>query len=310
MGFRFRRSVKIAPGIRLNFGKKSTGISFGGKGGRISFNSKSGTRFSASIPGTGISYSSKIGGKRKKKNSCKTGKRSARKFRSSQNSAGSNSNSTNVGGILIAALFLISGISHLGESVAAGLLTAAIGMIILFLVFRKGTDNIEKTEQELQTSEESGEGVPSGPSPTDSFEAPEKAKLIKEDFAVVGASYYKENIMKLACANPDWKKHTKTLLSEGKSKVYRYNFVYKPVKLIPEPSNEHDANAVLVQIAGEKVGYVSREENIHVKDILENRSVKYISAFVGGGDYKLLFTDGSLEKQYDEISINIRIAYS
>ncbi|WP_399326066.1 DUF4236 domain-containing protein [Tissierella sp.] len=29
MGFRFRRSVKIAPWVRLNVGKKSTNVSFG-----------------------------------------------------------------------------------------------------------------------------------------------------------------------------------------------------------------------------------------------------------------------------------------
>lgn len=273
-------------------------------------NSRSGARFSSSIPGTGISYSSKIGGKRNKKkaNPHKTGMVSEQRLRSSQNSAGSNS--IRIGGILIAVLFFISGISHLGESVVIGLLTAAIGIVIMFFILKKRTGDIEKIEQKPQTSDESGESVPSVPSPADPFEAPEKKKLIKEDFAVTGVPYYKENIMKLACTNTDWKKHTKTLLSEGKTKVYRYNFVYKPVKLIPEPENEYDVNAVFVQIAGEKVGYIGREENIHVKDILDNRSVKYISAFVGGGDYKLVFTDGSLEKQCDEISINIRIAYS
>lgn len=67
MGWRFRKSIKIAPGVKLNFGKKSTGISFGNKGGGISFNSKTGTRVRVSIPGTGLSYSSKLFGGKKKK---------------------------------------------------------------------------------------------------------------------------------------------------------------------------------------------------------------------------------------------------
>lgn len=58
MGFRFRKSVKIAPGVRLNLGKKSTGISFGGKGMGVSINSKTGTTGRISIPGTGLSYTS------------------------------------------------------------------------------------------------------------------------------------------------------------------------------------------------------------------------------------------------------------
>lgn len=35
MGFRYRKSFKITPGIRVNVGKNSTGISFGGKGLRL-----------------------------------------------------------------------------------------------------------------------------------------------------------------------------------------------------------------------------------------------------------------------------------
>ncbi|GGY83389.1 hypothetical protein GCM10011613_30350 [Cellvibrio zantedeschiae] len=55
MGFRFRRSVRIVPGVRLNFGKKGTSISLGGRGATVTF-SKHGTRYTAGIPGTGISY--------------------------------------------------------------------------------------------------------------------------------------------------------------------------------------------------------------------------------------------------------------
>lgn len=64
MGFRFRKSIKIAPGVRLNFGKKSVGISAGVKGARVSVNSSGRVTKSVGIPGTGISYvkTSKIGG--------------------------------------------------------------------------------------------------------------------------------------------------------------------------------------------------------------------------------------------------------
>lgn len=61
MGLNFRKSFKIAPGVRVNVGKKSAGISFGGKYGGISFNSKSGARARISAPGTGLSYSTKLG---------------------------------------------------------------------------------------------------------------------------------------------------------------------------------------------------------------------------------------------------------
>lgn len=62
MGIRYRKSIKIAPGVKLNLGKKSAGISIGGKYGGVSFNSKTGARARVSAPGTGLSYSTKLGG--------------------------------------------------------------------------------------------------------------------------------------------------------------------------------------------------------------------------------------------------------
>lgn len=67
MGFRFRKSIKIAPGIKLNFNKKSTGLTFGGKGFHYTVNSKGKRTASVGIPGTGLSYSTTSGGKSSKK---------------------------------------------------------------------------------------------------------------------------------------------------------------------------------------------------------------------------------------------------
>lgn len=60
MGFRFRRSIKIAPGIRLNLNAKSTSVRIGPKGLGYTFSSNGPKRVSASIPGTGLSYSEVI----------------------------------------------------------------------------------------------------------------------------------------------------------------------------------------------------------------------------------------------------------
>lgn len=57
MGLRFRKSFKIAPGVRLNLNKKSVGVSIGGKGARYSISSSGRRTASVSVPGTGISYS-------------------------------------------------------------------------------------------------------------------------------------------------------------------------------------------------------------------------------------------------------------
>lgn len=56
MAFRFRKSLKIVPGLRLNLSKSGVSLSAGKKGATINV-SKRGTRLTAGIPGSGLSYS-------------------------------------------------------------------------------------------------------------------------------------------------------------------------------------------------------------------------------------------------------------
>jgi predicted negative regulator of RcsB-dependent stress response len=56
MGFKARRSIKIAPGVRLNVSNKSIGLSAGVRGARVSVNSRGRTTTTVGIPGTGISH--------------------------------------------------------------------------------------------------------------------------------------------------------------------------------------------------------------------------------------------------------------
>lgn len=62
MGLRFRKSFKIAPGIKVNFNKKSVGATLGTKGAHYTINSSGRKTSSVGIPGTGISYSTTSGG--------------------------------------------------------------------------------------------------------------------------------------------------------------------------------------------------------------------------------------------------------
>lgn len=56
MGFRFRKSINLGSGFRLNLGKRGVGISAGIRGFRVGVNRR-GTYGSVGIPGTGMSYS-------------------------------------------------------------------------------------------------------------------------------------------------------------------------------------------------------------------------------------------------------------
>lgn len=58
MGFRFRKSIKIAPGVRINISKKGlSSLSVGRPGATVNINRK-GTRTTVGIPGSGLSHSS------------------------------------------------------------------------------------------------------------------------------------------------------------------------------------------------------------------------------------------------------------
>jgi Protein of unknown function (DUF4236) len=63
MSLRFRKSVKLFPGVKINLGKTGIGMSTGLKGAHIGVN-KRGTYTNVGIPGTGISSFQYLGKKR------------------------------------------------------------------------------------------------------------------------------------------------------------------------------------------------------------------------------------------------------
>lgn len=56
MAMRFRRSTKIAPGVKVNFNKKSVGVTVGTKGAHYSVNSSGQKTTTVGVPGTGVSF--------------------------------------------------------------------------------------------------------------------------------------------------------------------------------------------------------------------------------------------------------------
>lgn len=61
MGLRFGRSIKLAPGLRMNFSTRGVSLSAGPRGASINVSSR-GVYGNVGIPGTGISYRGKLGG--------------------------------------------------------------------------------------------------------------------------------------------------------------------------------------------------------------------------------------------------------
>ncbi len=64
MGFYVRRSMKIAPGVRINLSNRGLGMSVGTRGFHVSQSATGRRTTSAGIPGTGIRYRKTVSSKR------------------------------------------------------------------------------------------------------------------------------------------------------------------------------------------------------------------------------------------------------
>jgi hypothetical protein len=60
MGLRFRKSIRLIPGVRLNVGLRRSSLSFGGKGFTYNVGSNGPPRLTVGIPGSGLSYSTTV----------------------------------------------------------------------------------------------------------------------------------------------------------------------------------------------------------------------------------------------------------
>lgn len=68
MGLRYRKRIKVAPGLHLNISKSGISTSVGKPGSTLNI-SKRGARATVGLPGTGLSYSQNLGRARRKRQS-------------------------------------------------------------------------------------------------------------------------------------------------------------------------------------------------------------------------------------------------
>lgn len=60
MAFRFRKSIKLLPGLRLNLSRSGVSASIGKPGATINVGGKHGPRATIGVPGTGLSYTQRL----------------------------------------------------------------------------------------------------------------------------------------------------------------------------------------------------------------------------------------------------------
>ena len=137
------------------------------------------------------------------------------------------------------------------------------------------------------------------------------ATRLQETFEIPGAFYHRTSIAKVANPNPDWRKSCKSLIKAGKAnqKIYRFERTTKTAELVEEPSNSHDPNAVMVTVEGEKVGYISADEALHVKEIMRQHCLKSVTAVITGGEYKTITPDAEMIKNQSGPFVTVKICY-
>ena len=64
MGLRYRKQIKVAPGVKLNVSKSGVSTSVGKRGATMNFSGR-GTKATVGIPGSGLSYSKQLTKKKK-----------------------------------------------------------------------------------------------------------------------------------------------------------------------------------------------------------------------------------------------------
>lgn len=157
MGLRYRRSVKIAPGVKVNFNKKSASVTVGGKGFHVTKNSNGRTTTSVNLPIKGLSYTDTKSSTSKQKNSTGHG----RNVSSAPTSHVSTAKPTpkpkekkaiaqsvlldppTAGIAIVGVLIIVVGFFVSGMSVPAGIIIALFGayFIYIYILHKKHPDS-------------------------------------------------------------------------------------------------------------------------------------------------------------------------
>jgi len=122
------------------------------------------------------------------------------------------------------------------------------------------------------------------------------AKRKTERMKVAGTSFRQKEIEGLGEHNDDYDLSAKELREDFEDeRVFALNFGSE-VKLVPEPENEADKNAIRVEVDGVKIGYVPKSKTKRVRELLASPGFKAVFVDIEGGRYKIAREDEPVEK--------------
>lgn len=304
MALRYRKSIKLGKGVKLNIGKKSAGISLGGKYGGVSFNTRNGARVRASAPGTGLSYTEKV--------STKTGAKKRIKdfedFAASENTITDKSVQEdidkrlrrNMRAVNICLLVVLLSIGTILGFTSFFFYFSAVIYIIILISGRKLTKKTPQVKPDVMTQASVSayvevNGVKPSTAAQTSNDFADKNYQIKT-YKVAGISHYEDNFERLGRENPFFEMTKKEIIDEDMTdeRIYEYFFNPRNVELVPEPDNTYDPNAIKVVVDGEHIGYIKSGSCAHLLKVINNGKLGKVSCDMYGGNYICL------SSEYDE----------
>ena len=165
--------------------------------------------------------------------------------------------------------------------------------------------SIEKENPQTTTAPEVPQTTPEIPKP--------------QTHRVTGVKYYEKNLLQISKEeNPNFQLTKKDLIKNDliDQAIYQYTFHPQNVELIPEPTNEHDPNAVKVVVDGQHVGYIKAGSCKRILNLISGERIAKIECAISGGSYKAVYAEGmegnrvveySFEKGKEDFKVTLSI---
>ena len=107
---------------------------------------------------------------------------------------------------------------------------------------------------------------------------------------VAGIPYHIDEFMKLSSLNDEYSMKKSELIERclTETRIWKYDFYWSKVDLVPEPDNPADPNAIKVVVDGHHIGYIKKGSCAHIHKLINENRIQSIGCKLGGGKYKYL----------------------
>lgn len=126
---------------------------------------------------------------------------------------------------------------------------------------------------------------------------------------VAGTSHYYNAIARCLKKNPRFDLSDNDMLNIGGARIYEFFPLDSDAVLKPDPANRHDANAVMVLVDNNLVGYIPAEYAPFVNFLIEHKSLSFARVTILGGNVKHC-VDNNVAVQQGNFHIKLKFIYS